>query len=222
MLVMMLVGGVAWGQGTPTTKGSGRFIKEIEAFEAKDKKDGMPPAGGVLFVGSSTIRIWKVKEAFPGVEVINRGFGGSHISDSVEYADRIILPYKPRLIVFYAGDNDLAAGKSPARVAGDFKELMGEIRGALPETKVVFLAIKLCPSRWKFADKVRDTNHRIEEMAEKDPLLSVVSMEKEMLGEDGRPRKELFQKDGLHMSPAGYEIWNKKLGPIVGSAGSDR
>lgn len=222
VLSVMVWAALAWGQqAKPATQPKPRFINEIEAFEAKDKQS--PPApGGILFVGSSTIRIWKTDEAFPGLPVTNRGFGGSHISDSVEYADRIILPYKPKMIVFYAGDNDIAAGKSPERVAKDFETLLAKIRAALPETKVLYLAIKPSVSRWKLIDKMRDANNRIAAIAAKDPLVTVVSMEQEMLGADGKPRPELFREDGLHMNPKGYEIWNKKLSPYVEAAAGGR
>jgi lysophospholipase L1-like esterase len=214
---------VAWGEQAKqgVERDPQRFSKEIEAFEAKDRQN-MPEPGGILFVGSSSIRIWKTDEAFPGKHVINRGFGGSHISDSIAYANRIILPYKPKLIVFYAGDNDIAAGKSPERVVGDFKTLLGMIHDALPETKVVYIDIKPSISRWKLHDKMDEVNRGIAEMAEKDPLLTTVSIEKEMLGADGKPRPELFRPDGLHMSDKGYEIWNKKLRPYVEAAAGGR
>lgn len=223
VLSVMVFATLVWGQQAKpaASQPKQRFINEIEAFEAKDKQS--PPAPGqILFVGSSTIRIWKTADAFPGLPVLNRGFGGSFISDSVHYADRIILPYKPKMIVFYAGDNDIAAGKSPEQVAKDFETLLGKIRTALPDTKVIYLAIKPSISRWKLIDKMRDTNRRIEAIAATDPLVTVVSSEQEMLGPDGKPRPELFQKDGLHMSPKGYEIWNNKLRPYVEAAASGR
>ena len=98
-----------------------RWGKEIRAFEEADKTNP-PPRGAILFIGSSTIRCWtNLAQAFPGHQVINRGFGGSHLSDSVAFMDRIVTPYRPKLIFLYAGDNDIAAGKSPEEVLSDFK-----------------------------------------------------------------------------------------------------
>src|SRR3954462_2033114 len=109
------------------------FEKEIEAFEAADKTNP-PPKNAILFIGSSSIRMWKdLAKDFPEFQVINRGFGGSEISDSVHYADRIVLPYHPRQIIMYAGGNDIHGGKSPEQVFSDFKAFVGAVRKALPE-----------------------------------------------------------------------------------------
>src|SRR6185436_19816080 len=116
------------------------FAKDIAAFEAKDKTSP-PPENEIVFVGSSSIRMWKSTEAFPDLKVINRGFGGSQLADSVKYAERIILPYKPRIVVVFAGGNDINAGKTPEQVADDFKSLVGKIHGALPKTKIYYLSL---------------------------------------------------------------------------------
>ena len=120
----------------------------ISRFEEADK--AQPPApGGIVFVGGSSIRLWDLKESFPDQTLINRGFGGSQLIDSVQYADRIINKYRPRLVVVYAGDNDLAAGKSAEQVRDDYRALVAKIHTALPETKIVFLAIKPSIARAK-------------------------------------------------------------------------
>jgi lysophospholipase L1-like esterase len=222
-LSILVCATLTWAQAKPQNAKptKQRFIKEIEAFVAKDRQSP-PPPGGILFVGSSSIRFWKTSDAFPDAPVINRGFGGSYVSDSLHYADRIILPYKPKLIIFYAGDNDIAAGKSPEQVAKDFQALLDKVHAALPETKVVYIAIKPSISRWKLHDKMHDANHRIAQISDQDPLLTFVSMEQEMLGDDGKPRPELLRSDGLHLSEKGYEIWNKKLRPYVEAAACRR
>src|SRR6516164_10408221 len=114
----------AFGRVSPTGRAEekadfSRWEKDIAAFERRDR-DKPPPKNAVLFVGSSSIRLWDLPKSFAGVEVINRGFGGSHLADVVHFAPRIVLPYEPRLIVLYAGDNDIAAGKTPERVHADF------------------------------------------------------------------------------------------------------
>jgi lysophospholipase L1-like esterase len=127
-----------------------RWEKDIRAFEAADKTNP-PPQGAVLFIGSSSIQFWtNLGRAFPGHKVLNRGFSGSQLSDSVAFVHRIVTPYKPKLVLLYAGDNDIASGKSPQRVLGDFKAFVGRIHAALPETRIAYIAIKPCPAREKY------------------------------------------------------------------------
>lgn len=188
-----------------------RWEKEIRAFEAKDKTKP-PPKGAILFVGSSTIRKWTtLAQDFPGKQVINRGFGGSEIADSTEFADRIIIPYAPRMIVLYAGDNDLAAGKSPERVFADFQAFLKKIHARLPEARVVYISIKPCPSRWRLKDKVMEVNRKI--AAIKDDKLIFVDVYPSMIGADGKPKPDLFLKDGLHPSAKCYQMWAKLIAP---------
>ena len=123
----------------------------IQKFEEADRQH---PAekGGVLFIGSSSIRLWESLAAdFPDVKVLNRGFGGSQIVDSTYYVGRIVVPYRPRMIVLYAGDNDLASGRSPEQVADEFKEFVERVRRDLPAVRIAFMSIKpssssiMCP-----------------------------------------------------------------------------
>ena len=162
-----------------------RWEKEIRAFEAADKTNP-PPQDAVLFIGSSSIRLWtNVAQAFPGHKVINRGFGGSQLSDSVAFVDRIVTPYKPKLVLLYAGDNDIASGKSPERVLSDFKAFVGKIHAALPETRIAYIAIKPCPPREKFLDQVKTANRLIQEYAASDDRLLFVDMFTPMLTAGG-------------------------------------
>lgn len=191
-----------------------RWEKEIRAFEAKDKQQP-PPEGAVLFVGSSSIRLWKLDESFPDLKTINRGFGGSHLADSVAFAERIVIPYRPKLVVLYAGDNDLAAGKTPARVLSDFKQFVAKVEAALPETRIAFISIKPCPKRWALVDRVRATNASISEFISRDERLRYIDVFPPMLGADGKPRGELFREDGLHLNAAGYKLWAELLRPTL-------
>lgn len=190
--------------------GPARFEAEIAAFEAYDRKNATP-VSPILFVGSSTIRLWPTHEAFPELPIINRGFGGSTIADVNHFAERIVFKYKPRLIVFYAGDNDLAGGRTPDRVFNDFKTFVMSVRGQLPETRVIFLAIKPSPKRWNLRQQAQDVNARIKEMARDDKSLMYVETEATILGDDGQPRKDVFREDGLHLNEKGYVAWNKLL-----------
>jgi lysophospholipase L1-like esterase len=194
-----------------------RWEASIRAFEAQDKEH-MPPAGGILFLGSSSIVGWKVEDCFPDLPVINRGFGGSQIADSVHFADRIVLPYRPRIIVFYAGDNDVAAGKSPQQVLGDYQRFVEKVHGSLPETRIVFIAIKPSLRRWHLVDKMREANRLIRAVSEKDDRLAFVDVDAPMIGDDGKPRQELFRPDGLHLNAEGYKLWSKLVRPQLGAA----
>jgi lysophospholipase L1-like esterase len=183
-----------------------RWEADIRRFEERDKKSP-PPADAVLFLGSSSIVRWNVKKWFPDLATINRGFGGSQIADSVRYAERIVVPYKPRTIVFYAGDNDLASGKTPERVAADFQALAAKVHAALPKTRIVCIALKPSVARLKLVDRVHETNRLIRKAIEKDERAVFVDVETPMLGPDGKPRADLLDKDGLHLNDDGYKLW---------------
>jgi lysophospholipase L1-like esterase len=194
------------------TSRSGRWEKSIVAFEEKDKANP-PPHHAVLFVGSSSILFWDVAKSFPGMDVINRGFGGSELADSVHFAPRIVLPYEPRTVVLYAGDNDLASGKTPEQVAADFREFTRVVLAKLPKTRIVNISIKPSPSRWKLVDKSRQANDLIAAHCNSDERLVYVDVTAAMLGADGKPKAELFRGDGLHLNAKGYEIWASLLKP---------
>lgn len=191
------------------------FEKEIRAFEAADEKR-MPPRGAVLFVGSSSIRMWKTLEKdFPDLVVINRGFGGSTIRDSIRYADRIVIPYRPKRIVLYAGDNDVAQGKTAGQVLADFKEFVTTVREKLPGVRIDFIAIKPSIQRWKMVEQMSEANRRVREHARAEKDIGYIDIFMPMLGDDGRPRRELFVADGLHLNEKGYALWAKVVGEAL-------
>ena len=192
---------------------SERWANDIRKFEQADRKN--PPAkGGVVFVGSSSIRQWPaLSDAFPDVAVIQRGFGGSQMADAVAYVDRIVLPYEPRLVVVYAGDNDLASGKSPERVLDDYQQLVKKIHAQRPETRIAFLAIKPCLRRWNLIDRVRAANSLIKKASDRDERLVYIDVFTPLLGKDGKPRSELFQPDKLHLNAQGYRVWQAVVAP---------
>lgn len=191
---------------TPTD-GPGAFAKDIEAFEAADAKSP-PPQNAVLFLGSSSIRLWTNLSAdFPDVPVINRGFGGSTIPDSTRYVERIVVPYHPRQIIFYAGDNDIAAFHSPQQVLADFQALVQKIHAALPDTRIDFISIKPSILRWVLIGKIREANRLIEEYGKTSDKLGYIDVFTPMLTASGLPRSEFFQLDGLHLNRKGYELW---------------
>lgn len=191
-----------------------RWEKSIQAFEEQDAENS-PAKGGILFIGSSSIRMWKTAEDFPEEGIINRGFGGSQTSDLVEFTSRIALPYAPRLIVVYEGDNDISSGKSPEQVLEDTKTFFGLVHEALPKTRIAYLSIKPSLARWHLVDKMRTANALIRTHTEGDERLQFVDLDTPMLGEDGKPRAELFIEDGLHLSREGYDLWNGIVRPYL-------
>lgn len=199
---------------TTTAPAKPPFADDIAAFEAADRAHA-PPKDAVLFVGSSSIRFWEsLEKDFPGVPVIDRGFGGSTIADCARYADRIVVPYRPRRIVFYAGDNDIAAGRAPALVAADFTAFVRQVRAALPGVPILFISVKPSLARWTLAAQIRETNRLVREAAAKEDF-DFLDAYAPMLGADGLPRKELFREDGLHMTPEGYALWTRLVDPFV-------
>lgn len=171
-----------------------------------------PEQHAVLFIGSSSIVKWTtLARDFPGVPVINRGFGGSELSDTVFYADRIAIPYRPRLIVVYAGENDLQLGQSAQEVFASFQAFHRKIHAALPQTRIVYISIKPSPSRAKIRDKVIAANTLIAAECRRDPRLAFADVYTPMLDAKGEPRAELFVKDLLHLNATGYALWT----PIV-------
>jgi lysophospholipase L1-like esterase len=193
---------------------SAKWEPEIAAFEASDRTNP-PPKGCIVFVGSSSIRLWSsLKSDFPGLPVINRGFGGSELADSVKFADRIILNYEPREVVVYAGGNDLANGKPPEIVFGDFVALFSKIHENLPATRVVFIATAPNPNRWALVEKMKQFNSLAQRYCEEHNV-TFVDVFSLMIGANGLPLPDIYRDDRLHMNPKGYAIWQKALTPFV-------
>jgi lysophospholipase L1-like esterase len=188
--------------------------KEVAAFEKQDREKP-PPKSPIVFVGSSSIQLWDLAKSFPGMKVINRGIGGSKIIDAVRLAPQIVLKYEPRLIVFYAGDNDIAFGRSPDQVADDFRTFVEVVHKELPKTKIVFLSIKPSVRRWHLWEKMQKANSLIEEECKNDQHLKYVDVAKPMLDDDGKPRPELFGGDGLHLNAKGYKVWAAVVAPLL-------
>lgn len=192
-----------------------RWEADIKKFEEADRQN--PPAkSAVVFVGSSSIRMWKdLAEDFSDTKVINRGFGGSQLADSTYYADRIVIPYQPRMVVLYAGDNDLAAGKTPQQVFEDYKAFVSRVREKLPNAKIAFISIKPSLARVKLMEQMRATNELIRGYAAAGKNLVFIDVFPPMLNQAGQPRPELFIQDGLHMNREGYDIWRKVVAPYL-------
>ena len=199
----------------PTPLQLDRYENEIRAFETADRAR-MPAPGGLVFTGSSSIRLWRsLATDFPGLPVHNRGFGGSTLPEVNHFFSRVVMPYGPRTVVLYAGDNDLAIGRTPQQVASDYRTFVRLVRDSLRATRIVFVGIKPSPARWRLVEQQREANRLVREIAASDPLQTFVDVFTPMLGANGRPRPELFVADSLHMTPAGYVVWRAQLAPHV-------
>lgn len=190
-----------------------RFEEAIKAYEAADKTNP-PPEGAILFTGASSIRLWKtLAEDFPEHKVINRGFGGSQMSDNVHFADRIVIPYKPKLIVIQAGGNDINAGKSPETVLADFKAYVEKVRAKLPDVRIAYMSINPSPARWSQIEKQKQANKLVKDYVATGKNLDYIDIWDSVLGSDGQPREELFVADKLHPSAEGYKIRTQFVRP---------
>jgi lysophospholipase L1-like esterase len=165
----------------------------------------------VVFAGSSSIRLWDLGKSFPDLTAVNAGFGGSEVRDSTHFAPRVVLPPEPRAVVFYAGDNDLAKGRTPDQVRDDFAAFVKVVHGKLPKAKVLFIAVKPSLARWKLFDQQKKANDLVKALCATDDRLRFVDVVPGMLGPDGAPIPELFVKDGLHLSEKGYAVWTKAV-----------
>ena len=189
-----------------------KWEEAIQAFEKQDTTAPVAP-GGILFLGSSSIRMWDLGKWFPDMPVTNRGFGGSEIADSLYYFDRLVVPYAPKAIVFYAGDNDVAKGKTADRVAADYQAFAAKVFEVLPEAKLFYMPIKPSTARWRLYPEMKKANDAIKAHISTDERQVYVDIEAQMLDDKGKPRKELLLEDGLHMTDAGYQIWTDLVKP---------
>lgn len=189
-----------------------RWHKEINRFAWQDAKNSYPEQA-MLFVGSSSIYRWKTAQAFPRLPVINRGFGGSHISDLNYYFEVIVRQYNPAKIICYCGENDVAGEKNEAQILTNFKAFSARIKKELPDTILLFLAIKPNPLRWQMWERMAETNRAIKNYCQRSGLCIFLDTATPLLNVKGVPDKNLFAVDGLHLNPAGYTIWNHILAP---------
>lgn len=189
-----------------------RWQESFDAFDAADRASA-PKPGGVVFVGSSSIRLWNdLEQQFEDpVAIVKRGFGGSRLQDTTDHLQRLVLPYKPRVVVVYAGDNDLAEGRSPKQVLQSFADFVAGVHAELPATRIAFVSIKPSPLRERLMRSAEETNSLIAAYCKNDPRLDYINVYSPMLGPDGRPREELFLPDRLHLNAQGYALWKSVI-----------
>lgn len=191
-----------------------RWEPQIQKFEQGDRETS-PPLNGIVFTGSSSARGWDVERFFPDLPVINRGFGGSQTTDVIEFFDRILVPYQPKSIVFYSGDNDISGGKTTETVIADVKQFAAMVHEKLPETHIYFIPPKASISRWKLWPQMKEVGAAQEEMARTNPRIHFIDTNTPLLGENGEPDPKFFRADGLHLSEEGYILWSDLLRPML-------
>lgn len=206
--------------GEPPAQSSGKphaFEKDIAAFEAADKKTP-PPQGAILFVGDSTFTRWKtIHDDLPEYTVINRGFGGSQMSDLLYYTERIVLPYKPRMIVVQEGGNDIHSGRAPEQLLTDIKAFVAKVRTTLPEVPIAICSIVPNSARWSEADVRRTANKMIKDYIASEKNVVFIDLFDAFLGPDGKPNDELFVADRMHPSPSGFQLRARLTKPFLGA-----
>lgn len=191
------------------------------AFDAFAREDAerAPQPGGVVFVGSSSIRLWAgLRQQFADWPVVQRGFGGSQLRDCAQRVDRLVAPYRPRLVIVYAGDNDLEAGRTPQQVLADFQAFVDGARRHQPGLPIAFISIKPSPARARLMGRVREANRLIRDYAQRTEGLRFVDVYSRMVDAEGQPRAELFSPDALHMNAQGYAVWTTAIQQSVSAA----
>jgi hypothetical protein len=192
-----------------------KWEKDVAAFEAGDAVSP-PPKGAVLFVGSSTIVRWKtLAKDFKGTTVLNRGFGGNQIVDSTHFAERMIFPYEPRMIILRAGGNDINAGKKAEQVFQDYKDFVAKMRTKLPDIDIVYLGLSPTIKRWAQVEEGNKLNDLIAAQCQTQPHLKYIDCKTLTLDAEGKPRPELMVADKLHFSAAGYKLLVEKVRPFL-------
>lgn len=219
-LCMILPGSSAWlvtaQQPGAKLPDPARFEREIGAFEKLDHQN-QPPTGAVLFTGSSTIKNWHKELAtdFKGLTVLGRGFGGSNMNDLLHYMDRVVLPYKPRAVVLYQGDNDLKEGMTPNEILKNYKTFYQRLQTSLPHTRVYILSVKPSPDRWKHWPNAVILNQKFKAWADNEPNIIYVDVATCLLADNQLPIKKLYKMDQLHLNRDGYKLWLQVLAPVL-------
>lgn len=189
------------------------FFQEVEAFSKLDA-ERPPPPNAILFIGSSSFKLWKgVDSCFPGKTIINRAFGGSSLTHQIDYIDRIVYPYSPRQILIYCGENDIAVSKliTADTVLRRFKRLHALIRIKYPKVSISFVSIKPSPVRAEFLPTVIESNKLIKSFCRRSRKTDFIDVFTPMLGLNNKPREDIFLSDRLHMNREGYAIWTKSI-----------
>jgi lysophospholipase L1-like esterase len=204
-----------------TVAADNRFEKNVQAYEAADRTNP-PPQNAILLVGDSQFFRWEtVAEDLPDFTIVNRGIDSLQTSDLVYFADRLVLPYHPRMIVLHIGGNDVHVGKSAEQVLTDFKSFVAKVRAHFPAIPIAFSSLTPGPGRWEEAPRRKETNQLIKQYIATQPNLHFIDLWDAMLTADGQPRKDLWVADGVHPNHAGYLLRVKIMRPLLGEPDSE-
>lgn len=193
------------------------FWQDIQNFKTLDQESA-PPKNAILLVGSSSFTKWQdVSEYFPGKTIINRGFGGSRLTDLNYYSEDLLNPYQPKQIIVYCGENDFAddAKLKADAVVDRFKTFYRKIREKFPNIEVDYISIKYSPSREKLWPQMKIANKKIAKFMKKEKNAEFIDITKTMNDANGNVRKDLFVEDMLHMTPEGYRLWANVMNPYM-------
>ena len=198
----------------PHDQDPAKWEHEILHYEKQDRKKS-PPENPVLFLGSSSVRLWRLKKFFPDHHscCLNRGFGGSGLPDVLHFFDRLVTPYQPKAMVFYAGENDIGHGSNADVVIENCHRFVERLHHEQPRCELLILPIKPSPTLWGKWLEIKVVNEAIAHLTEQDARVETVDTATPMLGRDGFPRPELYMRDHLHMSPVGYALWTDLTRP---------
>ena len=193
-----------------------RWEPAIKTFEDADTLNP-PVKGGIVFYGASSIVRWNLDESFPDLKgsTVNRGFGGSDMSDAARYASRVVLPHAPRVVVLYPGENDIARGVKADAISASFQQFYHTVHTALPQTRFIVIGLKPTPVRWQFDEEMKRTNTLLEAYCKTQTTCVYVNVRPDMMGADAKPKPELYVADGEHMTPEGYKIWTRLVAPLL-------
>ncbi|HQR34227.1 MAG TPA: GDSL-type esterase/lipase family protein [Blastocatellia bacterium] len=193
-----------------------RFEKQVQVYEAADNATS-PPPNAILLVGDSQFFRWKtLNEDLPDYTIINRGIDSFQFSDVLRFYDRLVTPYKPRMIVLHIGGNDVHNGKSAEQVLADFKTFVAKVRATQPQIPIAFSSITPGPGRWDEADRRKETNKLIKDYIATQKNLHFIDLWDAMLTTDGKPREELWVADRIHPNREGYLVRVKIMRPLLG------
>ncbi len=207
---------LAAGAVAQTAPPANRFKKNVEAYEAADRTSP-PPTNAILLAGDSQFYRWKtLHEDLPGYTVVNRGIDSFQTSDLVYFTERLVLPYKPRLIILHVGGNDVHNGRSPEQVLADFQAFVAKVRAVLPKVPIAFSSLTPSPGRWDEAERRKATNRIIKEYTATQPDLRFIDLWDAMLTPDGKPREDIWVEDRVHPNHEGYLLRVRIMRPLLG------
>ena len=216
-LVVVMLGTHQAAAQTPAAPDPARFEKQVLAYEAADKTTP-PPTGAILLAGDSQFFRWKtLSEDLPGYTIVNRGIDAFQSPDLLHYLDRLVLPYKPRLIVLHIGGNDVHNGRTAQQVLADFKTFVTRVRAVQPNVPIAFTSITPSPGRWAEKDVRLEANRLVKEYVATGSRLHFIDLWDAFLTPDGKPREDLFVEDRIHPNHDGYRVRVKIMRPLLGA-----